>query len=257
MLIQVFLGKPEIHKSMINLYLLCPRRFYYEYVLNLPKISSYPALVGTAFHNFAKYFFETTEEPESLVELLEKKPEIEDRELSSMITWWIEYEYKRYRENPFAWKPVAMEAYVEREFPEYIMAGTVDRIDRIGPDEYIIIEYKTSRRNYINDWRRELVFYNMILDGIYNIIYYRVINPRTRSILDLKPSKNIEREIKKIIKRMIADREYRANPSDLCFYCPYKSKCKYYRDNGIWDKELFDEIKNSEKQDLLTDFLGR
>ena len=49
-----------ISASKLNTYSLCPRRFYWEYVLRIvPKVVQYPLVVGTIVHKGLEEWFQS------------------------------------------------------------------------------------------------------------------------------------------------------------------------------------------------------
>lgn len=223
----------EIHKSMLNLYSLCPRRFYFTYIVGINPPIPREARIGTMFHEFAKEFFEkSSDHPESLDELMALIPENHPEELKEMERWFVQIEWKRWNMNPYRWKPVLMEHTIIKTWQGIPIGGTIDRVDQIGENTYELVEYKTTGGVHLTQWRRELMFYRLLLEPEYPIKSMVVVNPRRKEILEIRVTNRTLAALKKLLKKLLNDNKFEVKVGDHCFYCPFMRRCPYWVKNN-------------------------
>ncbi len=185
---ELFLKK-GLSVTELNNYLKCPWRYFYVNLIRVPKAPEKPQMYGIAVHaalndllsgrggkpkkeyllrQFQNYLKEQPLGEVEYDELLEKG--------RKSLTGYFE-------ENKNKWEGV-----LKTEFnvsgilltPEIKLTGKIDRIDKAGDqNEVVVIDYKTSQprtkneiegrtKNSDGDIKRQLVFYNLLLNKLDN-----------------------------------------------------------------------------------------
>jgi len=111
---------------------------------------------------------------------------------------------------------------------EYMIAGTIDRIDRVTKDALCIVEYKTGKPR-IRDVKRELAFYALLVEssGKYEqkVSHLAVYNPDENKFHVQEVS---ERLLRVAVSRLRQFRraheigEFPPRPGSRCIWCPFK-----------------------------------
>ena len=85
-------------------------------------------------------------------------PKVEGNNIEKLIKQkFIEFEMKRYEQNPHFWEPIAVEFYIKNQS----YRGKIDRIDQLNEQGHCcIVEYKPSQRKFDEE---ELLFYASLL----------------------------------------------------------------------------------------------
>jgi CRISPR/Cas system-associated exonuclease Cas4 (RecB family) len=126
----------------------------------------------------------------------------------------------------------------------HILAGIIDRIDKIGDGEYEIIDYKTNRKlpsQSTVDADLQMSIYHMALMSRWpNIdpakirlsLYFLKHNEKLSSVRSMETlsvvTKSVFQTIRSIQKN-IKDNIWKSNVSTLCDWCAYKSICPAWK----------------------------
>lgn len=230
----------------------CQKAFWYQY--NAPDEvywgyagkSDNPVLQrGTDFHDAADHFFENIKEytQEGFRDALPK-----GGELHFFFDWFARIEWNRWKTIKVKewFKPLAAEKEVEFE----TRTGHVDRIDRVGPKELQIVEYKTGKSyDMTKQWavtkmNAEIGFYAQILKyGNYypgfTIKSWKVINPTLEKqwVNKISPVslRSVDNTLDEIIGKILKEGDpvdkldtlFPPTVTPLCGYCPYINECFY------------------------------
>ena len=149
--------------SYLATYQQCPQRFKFQVIDKIKAPKSPEALFGSSVHEAMKFMFShdplfpTSEEvlghfSENWKAALNKTSGLA-RELAQVYEESGRGMLKNFYKNnpPWNFSVVDTESHFEVLLPEangqtHILAGIMDRVDKIGEGEYEIIDYKTSRR---------------------------------------------------------------------------------------------------------------
>ncbi len=125
----------------------------------------------------------------------------------------------------------------EKEFSyqiqDYLVRGFIDRIDRVGPEEYRVIDYKTNKNpKYLNNF--QLLLYALALQKIYPDAKkisgaYILLKHNCDKIEYQFTEKNYQETINKIIEigtSIDTRTEWEKKPSVLCNWCDYQNICQ-------------------------------
>lgn len=176
--------------TALNNYLACPWRYFYTNLLRIPKAKSKHQMYGTAVHEALRDFFTNVKDrilpKEFLLTAFEShllRQPLTKRDFTESLAKGsasLGGYYDRYRDD---WRVnVLTEFSVPGVFlaPDVRLTGKVDKIEFIGAGaEVNVVDYKTGRpktrgtiegstksasRRTNGDIKRQLVFYNLLLD---------------------------------------------------------------------------------------------
>lgn len=126
----------------------------------------------------------------------------------------------------------------------HVLAGIIDRVDKIGDGEYEIIDYKTNRRlpsQSAADENLQMSIYHMALmrrwpntnpAKIKLSLYFLKHNEKissSRSPEALTATSEAVLKTIKEIQKNISGNAWKPNPSPLCDWCAYKSICPAWK----------------------------
>jgi DNA helicase-2/ATP-dependent DNA helicase PcrA len=182
----------------LNKYLKCPRKFFYEDILRIPKAKSAILSFGTAVHSAMENFYidykNNSELPDLQTLLIYyeqalKREVMTKDELANYLKEGKEYlgAYFNFYQNDFQ-KPLYNEFSFSRGHlvldDRVILTGKVDRVEMLEgtKDKVRVVDYKTTKpksRNQImgltksgdGDYFRQLVFYKLLGDLAGYFIY--------------------------------------------------------------------------------------
>ena len=234
-------GELYIRKSMIESFLLCPRKFYLEWIEERKQHANLMMLQGTRFHEFAYKFFDIADavdvdEWECMI-----PGEFNDHE-KRMARWFIQYERQRLHEcmvkgKEDEWRPFMREHRMVDD--ERHLESTFDRIDWWDKEkrELIIVEYKTGSKINEASVKRQLAFYIFLWYStgcVGKITMMRVINPNIGEVRDFEVE---ERDVKKTLNNVLKIRDAIA----LDDFPPKCSEAKFAMCKmcGLDDSELY------------------
>nr|BDD46189.1 endonuclease [bacterium] len=116
---------------------------------------------------------------------------------------------------------------------DYMVRGIIDRIDKVGPGEYHVVDYKTSKSDkYLTDF--QLVLYALAVQDIYpdaKIVHGSYCMLKHKS--SLKGWTFSEEDYVKAQERVLnlgtsisLDTVWQKKPTFLCGWCDYKTICQ-------------------------------
>ncbi len=234
----------HISYSQIDNYLICPLRYKYSYVLNIPTPPSRSLNFGDTFHKtlnefHTKIMFGNKPTLENLFEIFEKN--------------WnpLGYENEKDRKNTFEEGKGILKKYyeknqdlnvkhlgLEKKFVLHIdgtkLKGTIDRIDKLPDGSVEIIDYKTGKEKSQKevDDNVQMTIYTMGATDALKIkpdvlsLYFlntgnKISTKRTQKQVDA------QREIIKDVIKNINEENFEPNPGRDCMYCDFKDICPF------------------------------
>jgi RecB family exonuclease len=132
---------------------------------------------------------------------------------------------------------IANELNFDFKIGEYTVRGFIDRIDKVGPGEYKVVDYKTNKNpKYLSNF--QLLLYALAIKEIYpdaeKISGAYVLLKHKCDTLDYEfAEKDYENTVKKVLsvgKSIDTNIEWEKKPSILCNWCDYQSLCQ-----NSWD----------------------
>lgn len=176
--------------TALNNYLECPWKYFYTNLLRIPKAPSKHQMYGIAVHNALKDFFNSFKERTPEKELLLNKfrhylnlQPLNERDLSDSLKKGLRVLDGYYENYHTAWRTHALTEFNISGIlltPEIRLTGKIDKIEILeGGPQVNVVDYKTgkpktrgeiegSTKNSNGDMKRQLVFYNLLLDRFEN-----------------------------------------------------------------------------------------
>lgn len=234
----------KLSKSKINTYLKCPLEFKFQYIDEIEaKPNKYMAL-GTDVHLIAETFADRFGD-----ELEDVKIENELYKIAHELN--LNYDLDNHIENLGSF---FKEVFVDGDYKlysqeEYLIdenhrfSGICDIILEDENGDLVVIDYKTSNSNSFSKYRRELCYYKLLVENVYEkevstVGVFFTKNGRLR-LLDVCDEDNKRkflhsREIDEAIDTFYKVR-YEVNKGNfypkrqfLCKYCTYRHICDAY-----------------------------
>ena len=263
------LKKRNFSASMINTYLDCGRKFYFNYIKNIKPIEdkdiSY-LVFGNLFHKSAERFVEseyTLVETDcvnlAFEEFKDNEKEVITQSEKDTCVKYLEALKKYYKsDNKF------LEAEKEIEGVKIFLDGfalnlygVIDRIDTTKDGDYIVIDYKTSKKKKIfdnnipklfdsslkekrNAYALQILFYAYLLQKKgYKVLDTQLIYPhllqKDSSCSVSEYNNAIHNEYEEHLKACleeIFDKEKDWNSTKNCKYCDYTEICSNFENSN-------------------------
>lgn len=257
----------RISYTSLETYIQCPQKFKFQAVDKIKTPKSKATVFGTIIHSALKFLHS----PGAVIPPLDKVvghyqsiwnsdvfSDTQEQEIYFEEGQNILKNY--YNSNDLASLHIVdLETRFEVPFQDYTLTGIIDRIDKIGEDQYEIIDYKTSKSLPSQediDQNLQLSLYrlgithrwpNLKIDQVKLSLYFlkhgvKLSTSRTDDELEATKAK---------VANVISDIEskrFQPTPSKLCDYCGYKSICPIWRhkiikeEMGIGDEEELDRV---------------
>lgn len=234
----------RLSKSKVNSYLKCPLEFKFQYIDEIEVPANEYMALGSDVHMIAEKF---TEKFGDEITDIDNRNELlkiaHDLDLSYDLTAHIDnlssFFDEIFVENDY--KLFCAEEYIIDE--EHRFSGICDIILVDGNGELVVIDYKTGNSSSFSKYRRELCYYKLLVENVYNrtvsnVGVFFTKNGRLR-LLEICEEENKRKflnqcEIDDAVDTMY---EVRNNVNDgifppkkqfLCKYCTYKNICDDY-----------------------------
>ncbi|MEE1226125.1 MAG: PD-(D/E)XK nuclease family protein [Bacteroidales bacterium] len=255
--------------SMINTYLDCGRKFFFKYIKNLEKIEesdiSYLAF-GNLFHKSAEFFVASdykapTDEciNKGFQQLKEEEKSIITQSAKDTCTKYLQSLEKYYKsDNTFLKAEEKIkEVKVHLKDLTVELYGIIDRIDKTPNNNYVVIDYKTSKsrkefdnkienlfnsnlKEKRNTYALQILFYAYLLQRKgYNVTDTQLIYPhllqKDSSCTVSEYNNAIHNEYEEHLKACleeIFDKEQEWNSTKNCKYCDYTEICSNFEDSN-------------------------
>lgn len=235
-------GKLRLSPTRLRLYLFCPKAYdyYYHRGLRWGEMSAASSLGGSLHRALQE--FHAGAAPPSL-----------DALIDGFRSRWISAGYQDPAEEAahqsageailrqyFETAPAAgresllVERQVKWEYPEFILTGKLDRLDRLPGGELEIVDYKSGRREVTEEAVR-----GSLAIAVYQLIVAR-LNPDVpvlATILCLPTGASatvrrapeeldeIEREVQAVAQRILAEQQFEPAPGEQCGHCAFQRIC--------------------------------
>ena len=264
--------------SNLNTFKQCPQKFKFQIIDKIKAPRSPEALFGSSVHETMKFMFSHDPLFPTLDEILghfsenwkaalnrtsglaQELTQIHEESGRGMIKNF-------YKNNPpWNFSVVDTESHFEVLLPDangqtHILAGIIDRVDKIGDGEYEIIDYKTSRRlpsQEAVDVDFQMSLYHMALlrrwpgtdpAKIKLSLYFLKHNEKIssmRSNAALEATREAVLKTIRDIEQKTIKNDFPPIVSKLCDYCPYKRICPAWKHLYKKEEQNFDEAKLQE-----------
>src|SRR3989344_5397924 len=261
--------------SYLNTFKQCPQKFKFQIIDKIKAPKSSEALFGSSVHEAMKFMFSRDPLFPTQDEVLGHFSEnwkVALNRTSGLAQELVQvYEesgrsmIKNFYKNnpPWNFSVVDTESHFEVLLPDekgqaHILAGIIDRVDKIGDGEYEIIDYKTSRRlpsQEAADMDFQMSLYHMALmrkwpgtdpAKIKLSLYFLKHNEKissTRTKEALETTKEVALQTIKIIEVSVKEDNFPPVVSKLCDYCPYKQICPAWKHLYKKEEQNFDEAQ--------------
>ena len=234
----------KLSKSKINTYLKCPLEFKFEYIDEIEAEPNKYMVLGSDVHliaeKFAEEFGDDLDDVNIENELYRIANDLDmGYDLSDHIENLGKFFNEVFVENDY--RLFSQEEYLIDE--ENRFSGICDIILEDENGDLVVIDYKTSNSNTFSKYRRELCYYKLLVEKVYerdvsSVGIFFTKNGRLR-LLDVCDEDNKRKylhsdEIEEAIdtfyyvRSEVNNGNFDANPQYVCRFCTYKHICDYY-----------------------------
>ena len=234
----------KLSKSKINTYLKCPLEFKFQYIDEIEAEPNKYMVLGSDVHSVAETFADKFGDELDEVNINNELIKImNDLDIGYDITEHVDNLSLFFKEvfvdNDY--KLFSQEEYLLDE--ENRFSGICDIILEDENGDLVVIDYKTSSSNSFHKYRRELCYYKLLVENVYDrdvssvgIFFTR--NGRLR-LLDVCDEDNKRKylndeEISQAVdtlhyvRKQIKNENFPAKRQFLCKYCTYRHICGVY-----------------------------
>lgn len=250
----------RLSPSKIGTFRDCPQNFAFRYVQRLEEPANAMMLRGTLVHEVCERLFDVVPEQRTYataIDLLHRlwermvddEPELRDlfADAAAAATWiasaerlvatWLRIE------TPASLVGVGTEVFVELESEDGVLAGIVDRLDRLPDGTWAITDYKTGAAPGPG-WERaaffQLRFYALLVQRSLGVQVSRlrlVYLAGDGEVLDLPFDADAESCVDRqvhglasVMRRAVAEDRWRTNVGRHCDWCSFKDRCPAWAD---------------------------
>ncbi len=231
----------KLSKSKINTYLKCPLEFKFQYIDEIETEPNKYMALGTDVHliaeKFAEKFGDNLDDVDIENELIKIANEQDlGYDLGNHIENLSSFFKEVFRDNDY--KLFSQEEYLIDE--EHRFSGICDIILEDENGDLVVIDYKTGNSSSFSKYRRELCYYKLLVENVYekdvtSVGVFFTKNGRLR-LLDVCDEDNKRKflhssEIDEAIdtfyevRRQVNKGNFYAKPQFLCKFCTYKHIC--------------------------------
>ena len=281
--------------SAIETYLLCPQKYKFQEIDRIRPPKSREALFGTLVHSALKYMFQKDPLYPTFDEVVsfyrEHFPPLEtfnqEAEHDPLKRPWTDEERQAYfeegvrmlrnfyeRNAPWNFTVLDLESRFEISLTDektgevHILAGVIDRIDKVGDDTYEIIDYKTARRMPSQDAidkNLQLALYSLGLQKRWPHIAEKDI---TLSLYFLKHGEKLSTHptpdttkatqehmlttIREIEERVREQKGFEPTPNPLCDWCAFRPMCPAWK--HLYRKEGGGSMKKEDAEEHIQEY---
>lgn len=267
--------------SAIDTYLQCPQKYKFQEIDRIKVPKNREAVFGTLIHSTLKFMFCRDPLFPTLDEVINYFRENWPAKETLKIPWSAEEEKtyfeegvrvlkKFYEKNaPWNFTVVDLESHFEIPLEDkngvvHILAGKIDRIDKLPDDTYEIIDYKTGKRmpsRAVLDKDLQLSLYSLGLQkrwphlraediklSLYFLKHGEKLSTKITPEATARTKNEILKNINEIQSRLSSGKEFEPMPGALCDWCGYKPICPawshLYKKTQIPGSKSQTEIEN-------------
>ncbi len=273
--------------SALDTFKQCPQKFKFQVIDKIKAPKSIEAVFGTVVHSSLKFMFSHDPIFPALDEILANFAEswqVSSKKVVPVLDKNLSATYEEsgkgllknfYKKNqPWNFSVVDTESKFEVLLPAedgktHVLAGIIDRIDKLADGEYEIIDYKTNRKlpsQAAVDANTQMSIYHMALTKRWpNIdpskiklsLYFLKHGEKLSSFRpedSLKVvAESVLATIREIEKRT-ADNKFPPITSPLCDYCAYKPMCPAWK--HLYKKDALPAPDDVELQSALHEYFA-
>ncbi len=258
--------------SAIETYLQCPQRFKFQEIDRIRVPKSREALFGTLIHGTLKFMFERNPLFPTLDEVVghfrehwpTKEVLLKESQHDTLKHSWSDEEEKAYFEEgvrmlkkfyeknaPWNFTILDLESRFEVSLLDektgttHILAGIIDRIDKLPDDTYEIIDYKTSRRmpsQAALEQNLQLTLYSIGIQkrwphlktediklSLYFLKHGEKLSTQATSLTAENIKEKILATISQIEQHRTSGKDFEPMPGPLCNWCGYRPLCPAWK----------------------------
>lgn len=258
--------------SAIDTYLRCPQQYKFQEIDRIRAPKSREAIFGTLIHTTLHFMFERNPLYPTLDEVVgyfrEHWPSrdtfLAESKNDPMKRPWTEFEektffeegvrmLKKFYEKNAPWNYIIVDlesrfevALMDEKTGEtHILAGIIDRIDKLPDDKYEIIDYKTSKRMPSQDALNrdlQLSLYSLGLQNrwphlkpediklsLYFLKHDEKLTAKPAPDATEKIKKHVLKTISEIQEKITSGKPFEPMPSILCNWCGYRPICPAWK----------------------------
>ncbi|MBQ2226913.1 MAG: PD-(D/E)XK nuclease family protein [Methanobrevibacter sp.] len=234
----------RMSKSKINTYLKCPLEFKFQYIDKIEAEPNKYMILGSDVHliaeKFADKFGDELEGVNIENELIKIMNELDiGYDLSSHVNNLGLFFKEVFIDNNY--KLFSQEEYLHDEVHRF--SGICDIILEDENGELVVIDYKTSNSNTFSRYRRELCYYKLLVENVYDknvssVGIFFTKNGRLR-LLDVYEDDNKRKFLNSAeiedavdtfyqVRSEVNSGNFYAKRQFLCKFCTYKEICDEY-----------------------------
>ncbi|MDO8560812.1 MAG: PD-(D/E)XK nuclease family protein [bacterium] len=278
--------------SALDTYKQCPQKYKFQEIDRLPAKKSKEAVFGTLLHSTLKFMFDRSPLYPTLDQVLgyyrTRWPKSgESVTGKSGISWASKIEEEAYFDEgirmlknfysqnaPWNFSVVDLESHFEVLIPDaksgeqHVLAGKIDRIDKLSDGSYEVIDYKTARKLPSQDkvnsdlqlsiygWGLKKKWPHLAAEQIKLSLYFLKHGEKLSTSRSNEEMGVVENNVLAIIgeiQQKIKTREgFEATPSPLCDWCSYKPICPAWR--HLYKKTSASGISQDEVSGVLKEY---
>lgn len=234
----------RMSKSKVNTYLKCPLEFKFQYIDEIEMEPNKYMVLGSDVHSVAETF------ADKFGDELEKV-NIQNELLKIANDLNLGYDLKNHIDNLGLF---FKEVFVDNDYKlfsqeEYLLdeenrfSGICDIILEDENGELVVIDYKTSNSNSFSRYRRELCYYKLLVENVYDrdvskvgIFFTKNGRLRLLNVCDEDNKRKYlnDEEISEAVdtlhhvRAQVKNGNFNAKPQYLCRFCTYRSICNPY-----------------------------
>jgi RecB family exonuclease len=236
----------KLSASSIGTYEKCPKQYHYRYIEkpDVPKKDWSFLEFGTCAHRVLELFHEdlikNVREPSEYpivmrkcfkLALKEAKTEVFKDELPFLQE--IIQDYLNVIKRDGLPPVIFNELQFKFDIGGYLVRGFIDRVDKIGPGEYHVVDYKTTKNpKYLTDF--QLILYALAVREKYpdaKLVHgsYILLKHKSRTKDWTFTEEDYQRTIDRVISaghNIDTDDVWEKKPTFLCNWCDFKSVCQ-------------------------------
>ena len=269
--------------SAIDTYLQCPQKYKLQEIGRIKVPKNREAIFGTLIHNTLKFMFRRDPLFPTLDEIINYFRENWPAKETLKTPWSAEEEKvyfeegvrvlkKFYEKNaPWNFTVVDLESHFEVPLEDkngavHILAGKIDRIDKLPDDTYEIVDYKTSKRmpsQTALDKDLQLSLYSLGLQkrwphlrpediklSLYFLKHGEKLSTKVTPETTLETKNALLKTVTEIQEKLNSGKEFEPMPGALCDWCGYKPICPAW--SHLYRKKTPDaDIKSPEEMDAI------